>query len=184
MAENLMRIRTVRKSLARQQGFSMIEMLMTAFILAVGILGLTMLQTMSLKASRGSRSLTSAILVAEHVMDQAEMEGRLSWLNITDSNSATPSLEDMPNLKYIVIPDAGNLVETFNSKGGPVISTSPDPAESTPFFTVTTTRVAAAAAVTGRISDVSVQVQFVDNVDQTNTPIQRTVSLTRRIVHG
>jgi len=180
-----MHTRTARKSLARQQGFSMIEMLMTAFILAVGILGLTMLQTMSLKASRGSRSLTSAILVAEQVMDQAEMEGRLSWLNITDTNSAAPSLADMPNLKYIVIPAAGSLVETFNTKGGPVNSASPDPAVSTPFFTVTTTRVpAAAAAVTGRLSDVSVQVQFVDNVDRTNTPIQRTVSLTRRIVHG
>lgn len=179
-----MRNQTVKPFRLRQEGFSMIEMLMTAFILAVGILGLTMLQTMSLKASRGSRSLTSAILVAERVMDQAEMEGRLSWLNITDTNSAAPSLADMPNLKYIVIPDAGSLVETFNPKGGPVNSASADPMESTPFFTVTTTRVAATAAVTGRISDVSVQVQFVDNVDRTNTPIQRTVSLTRRIVHG
>jgi len=179
-----MRNRTVNHFRLRQQGFSMIEMLMTAFILAVGILGLTMLQTMSLKASRGSRSLTSAILVAEHVMDQVEMEGRLSWLNITDTNSANPTLADLPNLKYIVIPAAGSLVEQFNSKGGPVDTASSDPTVSTSFFTVTTTRVPAAAAVTGRISDVSVQVQFVDNVDRTNTPIQRTVSLTRRIVHG
>ena len=168
-----------------QAGFSMIEMLITAFILAVGILGLTMLQTLSLRASRGSRSLASAILVAEQVMDRVEMEGRLSWLNLTDTNRSAPSIAtDLPNLRYIVIPAGGQLVETFNIKGGATDSASADPAVSTPFFTVTTTRVPAAAVATGGMSDVSVQVQFVDMVDRTNTPIQRTLSLTRRIVHG
>lgn len=168
-----------------QAGFSMIEMLITAFILAVGILGLTMLQTLSLRASRGSRSLASAILVAEQVMDRVEMEGRLSWLNLTDTNRSAPSIAtDLPNLRYIVIPAGGQLVETFNIKGGATDSSSADPLVSTPFFTVTTTRVPAAAAATGGMSDVSVQVQFVDTVDRTNTPIQRTLSLTRRIVHG
>ena len=47
----------------------MIEMLMTAFILAVGILGLTMLLVMSLKGSRGGRSLTTAVLVGDNVME-------------------------------------------------------------------------------------------------------------------
>jgi len=179
-----MRNRKVSKAISRQEGFSMIEMLMTAFVLAVGILGLTMLQAMSLKASRGSRSLSAAILVAEQVMDQAEMEGRLSWLNITDTNKSAPKLTDLPNLKYIVIPADGKLEEKFNSKGGLVDAASTDPIVSTTFYTVTTTRVPATAAVTGRLSDVNVQVQFVDNVDRTNTPIQRTVTLTRRILHG
>ena len=176
-------------SRATQAGFSMVEMLITAFVLAVGILGLTMLQTMSLKASRGSRSLSSAILVAEQVMDQVEMEGRLSWLNLTATNRSAPSLAtDLPNLRYLTATTiaATGLVETFNSRGGAVLpaATGTDPVDSTPFFTVTTTRVVAAAAATGRISDVSVQVQFVDTVDRTNATIQRTLSLTRRIVHG
>jgi len=168
-----------------QAGFSMIEMLMTAFVLAVGILGLTMLQTMSLKASRGSQSLTTAVLVAEQVMDQVDLEGRLSWLNLTSSNQITPTLADLPNLRYLVIPDGGQLVETFNSRGGVVDAGSPDPAVSAPFFTVTTTRQPSAAVmVTGGISDVNVQVQFADGLDVNNLPIQRTVSLTRRIWHG
>ncbi len=175
----------IRKGRGAQAGFSMIEMLITAFILAIGILGLTMLQTMSLRASRGSKSLSTAILVAEQVMDRVEMEGRLSWLNLTDTNRAAPSIAaDLPNLRYIVIPADGQLVETFNIRGGAPDAVSTDPALSTPFFTVTTTRVPAAAAATGRISDVSVQVQFVDNVDRASAPIQRTLSLTRRIVHG
>lgn len=168
-----------------EAGFSMIEMLMTAFILAVGILGLTMLQTMSLKASRGSQSLTTAVLVAEQVLNQADLEGRLSWLNLTNSNQAAPTLADLPNLRYLTIPGGGELVETFNVKGGAVVAGSPDPAVSTPFYTVTTTRLPSAAAMaTGGISDVNVQVQFADGVDSNNAPILRMVSLTRRIWHG
>lgn len=168
-----------------QAGFSMIEMLMTAFILAVGILGLTMLQTMSLRAARGSQSLTTAVLVAEQVLDQADLEGRLSWLNLTNSNQATPTLADLPNLRYVTIPAGGEFVQVFNGRGSAVDAASPDPVVSTPFYTVTTTRTPSAAAmVTGGISDVNVRVQFADDVDANNAPIQRTVSLTRRIWHG
>ncbi|MDP1830924.1 MAG: prepilin-type N-terminal cleavage/methylation domain-containing protein [Geothrix sp.] len=168
----------------RQAGFSMVEMLMTAFIMAIGILGLSLLQVMSLQASRGSRSLSTAVLVGEDVMDRAEMEGRLSWLNITDTNLATPSLADLPTLKYVTLLPAAAVVETFNIKGGAPNPASLDPAEQTPFFTTTTRRVPLLAATTGRLSDISVQVQFTDQVDPANTPILRTVTLTRRIAHG
>lgn len=168
-----------------QSGFSMVEMLMTAFILAVGILGLTMLQTMSLKASRGSRSMSVAVLVAEQVLDQVEMEGRLSWLNEKDRDVRPVDLAvDLPNLRYITLADGTPLVETFNSKGGAVDPASPDPAIQTPFFTATVTRVPVSVAQVSRLSDVSVQVQFVDEVDQNSAPITRTVLVTRRIVHG
>ena len=63
-----------------QGGFSMVEMLMTAFVMAIGILGLAMLQAMSLKASRGTRSMTTAIQVGEGVMDRIEQE--LSLIHI------------------------------------------------------------------------------------------------------
>lgn len=170
--------------LRSQVGFSMVEMLMTAFIMAIGILGLTALQVMSLKASRGSRSLTTAVLVGEDVMDRAEMEGRLSWLNITDTNRAAPTLADIPTLKYVTIAAGTPLVETFNSKGGIPNPASTDPAEQVPFFTVTTSRQPFVAAATGRVSDITVQVQFSDAVDQTNAPLVRTITLTRRIAHG
>ena len=59
-----MAIRNRCRTRSGQAGFSMIEMLMTAFVLAIGLLGLCMLQAMSLRASRGSRSLETAVQVA------------------------------------------------------------------------------------------------------------------------
>lgn len=163
-----------------QSGFSMIEMLMAAFILAIGILGLTMLQVMSLRAARGSRSLTAAVQVADRVMDQIEMEGRLTWLNITDTQYTAPTA--LTGLTYM---GAGPFTNYFTIKGQ-----APDPAaalpeDQNPFFTVTTTRsVLAAAGTTGQMHDYTVVVSFVDTVDATNTAVTRSVTLTRRIVHG
>lgn len=160
-----------------QGGFTMVEMLMTAFILAIGILGLSMLQAMSMKATRGSRSLSTAVVVGEHLMDRVEMQGRLSWLNLTDSTKAAPSLGNFNpgDLKYIAL--KGPFSDYFDINGNSVAG----PAA---FFTVTTTRTDSALAATGAISDYTVQVQFQDQVDRAKAPIVRTVTLTRRVLHG
>jgi prepilin-type N-terminal cleavage/methylation domain-containing protein len=171
-----------------QAGFSMIEMLMTAFILAIGILGLTMLQVMSLKASRGGRSLSTAVLVGERVMDQVEMEGRLSWLNATGQYTGTSNAVDLPNLRYVSLAPgvAGALTETFNSKGGPPLG-NPDPADNSIYFIVVTTKnvsVAPGAAPNGALSNFTVTVAFTDQLTQGGAAIPRTVVLTRRILHA
>lgn len=170
-----------------QAGFSMIEMLMTAFILAIGILGLSMLQVMSLKASRGSRSLTTAVQVGEKVMDQIEMEGRVSWLNITDSQYTAPTA--VPALQYVNLAPSTSvgLVQTFNIKGQTPQPSAPDPADSNAYFRVTSLRLptVVGGGATGNMSDFMVQVVFVDIVDATtNATVPRTVTLTRRILHG
>jgi prepilin-type N-terminal cleavage/methylation domain-containing protein len=165
-----------------QAGFSMIEMLMTAFILAVGILGLSMLQLMSLKASRGGRTLSTAVLVGEHVMEQVEMEGRLSYLNLT-YNAGTPDMAvDLTALKYLSLGNGAALAEQFNSHGGPIT----DPTDPTPYYNVATKRadLAPAAAASGALSDFTVVVTFTDQLDQANNPVVRTLTLTRRINHG
>ncbi len=64
----------------RQSGFSMIELLITAFILAIGILGLTMLQVMSIRASTGSHSVGTAVMVGEGVLESIQAEGRQRML--------------------------------------------------------------------------------------------------------
>lgn len=163
-----------------QAGFSLVEMLMTAFILAVGILGLTMLQVMSMKASRGGRSLTTAVLVGEQLMDRVEMQGRLSYLNRTDTTVKNRSNADFTpaNLKYIA--QAGPFSDYFDVNGTSV-ATKTDPNK---FYEVTTTRADAAVSVDSVISDYTIQIQFWDQVDQANAPIPRTVTLTRRIIHG
>ena len=168
-----------------QGGFSMVEFLMTAFIMAIGILGLTMLQVMSLKTSRGGRSLTTAVQVADRVMDQMELEGRLTWLNRTDSQYSTTT--DLTGLTYIgkaTIP-----AQTFNLKGQllPLAATPADPTDSIAFYTVTITRVAqSGSAPIGQMHDYTVRVAFADGVDAAGTTngTTRSVTLTRRILHA
>lgn len=169
-------------SLSSQRGFSMVEMLLAAFILAVGIMGLTMLQIMSLKAARGGKSLGTAVQVGEMVMDQIEMEGRLSWLNLTDSQATAPAA--LTTLTYInKVPLA--TPQTFTIKGAVPVPGAPDPIDSTPFYTVVIAQNNVAAAGTGVISDFTVNVQFSDQVNATTgVAIPRVVTITRRILHG
>lgn len=160
-----------------QSGFTIIEMLMTAFILSVGILGLSMLQVMSLKVSRGGRSLTSAVQVADHVLDQVEMEGRLTWLDLTDSQYTIPST--FTTLRYVR--QAAPVLDTFDINGG--IPAAP----AAVFYNVSTQRtdLPQPNAVTGQVHDFTVTVTFSDTTNPTtHLPINRTVSVTRRIVHG
>jgi hypothetical protein len=177
MEEDVMRFRKA----SPESGFSMVEMLMTALILAVGILGLTMLQAMSLQSSRGGRSLTAAVQIADRIMDQIEMEGRLSWLNIT---SSTFTAQPLTSLQYIgngAIPIAdydidSNLIGT----GQPLGSGMPQL-----FFTAQATQGASVGGgATGQMHDFTVQVNFLDGTDASKAPITRTVTLTRRILHG
>jgi len=168
-----------------QAGFSMIEMLMTAFVLAVGLLGLALLQTMSLKATRGNKSLTTAVLVAQKILQQAEMEGRLSWLYVTNTNNPNAKLADLKSLKYITISSTGTgLAETFNANGGAVDTSSTDPAVNRPFFYAVTNQVPATAATIGNVSEMQVTVLFYDQVDKNNAQIKRTVYLSQQVTHG
>ena len=173
-----------RKSLRGQRGFSLVEMLVTAFILAIGVMGLTLLQVMSLRGARGGRSLATAIQVGEAVMDRIEMEGRLTWLNITANQYTTVST--LSNLSFVNKTSLATPL-TFNIKGQTPVTNSPDPAESNAFYSVTMRRdpVSTVAGGTGSISDFTVTVAFADVVNPTtNAPITRTVTLTRRVVHG
>jgi type IV pilus modification protein PilV len=170
---------------SRQAGFSMLELLMAAFILAIGVLGLSMLQLMSMRSSRGSRSLNTAVQVAEQVLDQVELEGRVSYLNATDTEYATPP--PLPAMNYIS--QAAPVVQTFTIKGRAPNPAATDLVDSQPFFTATMARSAAAVATSPNgqaIHDYTVTVVFNDTVQAgaSATVVQRNVVLTRRILHG
>jgi len=183
MAKALMRERKAPGARNREAGFSMIEMLMTAFILAIGLLGLCLLQTMSLRAAQGGTSMTTAVHVADAVMEQVELEGRMSWLNVSNASGAVTAL---PDPYYMNLAVRGKIQQYFNPHGDVSLSTSTDPTVSIKLFTVTTTRLqdVGAASGTGQVSDYLVQVQFAESTTATGTPVQRTVMVTRRILHG
>lgn len=173
-------------SIQAQRGFSMVEMLMTAFILAVGIMGLTLLQVMSLKAGRGGKSLSTAVQVGEMVMDQIEMEGRLSWLNLTATEVRVPP--PLTSLQYVGrMPLAAPLPFTTKGRTPLTLPLSPgqDPIDAAVFYQVTVVEANVRNLATGRMGDFVVDVLFSDQVNPaTGVAIPRHVVLTRSILHG
>lgn len=65
--------RTVRPE---ESGLSLIEFLVAAFVLAIGILGLTMLQAFSLRVTGQEVGNNRAALVAEGVLDEIQARAR------------------------------------------------------------------------------------------------------------
>ena len=182
---------TPRPRRPAQAGFSMVEMLMAAFILAIGILGLATLQAMTLKVTRGGHSLTNAVGAADAIMDQIELEGRLSWLNATSSSAAT--ITPLTTLKYV---GKGTqylgFKESLNTTTNLVTLT---PATTTPQaskpalagnlrYVATITEGTATAAGTGQESNYTILVQFQDDVNRSGTAVVRAVTISRSILHG
>jgi prepilin-type N-terminal cleavage/methylation domain-containing protein len=181
-----------------QAGFSMVEMLMAAFILAVGILGISMLQTMSLKATRGSKSLTNAVQIADRVMDQIESEGRLSWLNLTATSFGPPGA--LPALLYIgrntqylgfsENVDAATGIVSVTPTSATPLAAKPALSPAVRYVvTVSEGTVGAGTSTvvaggTGATTTYQVLVEFADEVNPTGTRIVRTVNISRSIVHG
>ncbi|WP_052572625.1 type IV pilus modification PilV family protein [Holophaga foetida] len=158
---------------AGEAGFSLVEMLMAAFIMAIGLLGLTMLQVMSIRGAQGGKSLSIAVGLAEQIMDQVEVEGRATYLNanFTDYSSPTP----LNGLKYITEDTVTDYYRIDPATGGAVGATAADAQ-----FTVVMSQTYSAGTT---LSDVTVDVTFSD-ASSGGAPIQRKASVTRRILHG
>jgi prepilin-type N-terminal cleavage/methylation domain-containing protein len=72
------------------RGFSMIEFLVAAFIIAIGLLGLITLQVGSVTQAAAGRGRTTAAYVANLVLQRAQMEGQHYYL--AKANTFTPTL--------------------------------------------------------------------------------------------
>ena len=64
---------------SRQTGFSLIELLVTALIFGIGLLGLAALQISTLRSNSGGRNRVTATSLAEGCLSAAQAEGSLSW---------------------------------------------------------------------------------------------------------
>lgn len=60
-------------------GFSMIEFLVAAFIMAIGLLGLVALTTTSLRQTTTGRQRGTATYIANYVLQQIQFEGQYSY---------------------------------------------------------------------------------------------------------
>lgn len=63
------RFGAIRRGSAAQGGFSMIEVLMALVVLAVGLLGLALLQTMNLRYTKSAEQRTKAVNLASAILD-------------------------------------------------------------------------------------------------------------------
>lgn len=59
----------IRRGNGGQAGFSMIEVLMALVVLAVGLLGLALLQTMNLRYTKSAEQRTKAVNLASAILD-------------------------------------------------------------------------------------------------------------------
>ncbi len=147
---------------------------MAAFIMAVGILGLTMLQTFSIRSQTSSKSVDLAVQVAQSILDRAEMLGRNSLVSAR-SGVTPPTL----NPNYF---GTSTITQTYSAAGLPVATGA--------YFTavITPTTVPGAGAVgvvapiagMGGVAIVSVTVSWTESVKGAATTT-RNLTLSRRI---
>ena len=165
-----------------ERGFTVIEVLVSALILGIGILGLTLLQVMTVRSATGARALNTGVLVAESLLDRIELEGRLSWLNLT--NNGSNAIQPLSTLQYVNQTKLSTPL-LFNAKGAPPNSTTTDPADQVAFYTVNLVQTPISTLTSGGLSDFTVTVTFADASQRSGGPtVYRTVNLTRRILHG
>ena len=83
---------SITKHPRAHRGFSMVELLITMFILAIGLLGLATLQLVSQAQGLGGRQRGTANFVAHNLLDQIQAEGSLTAAERAASTDGIVSL--------------------------------------------------------------------------------------------
>jgi Tfp pilus assembly protein PilV len=153
----------------------MIEMLVAAFVMAIGILGLAMLQTYAIRTQAGSRAVDQAVLIGKRILEQAELTGRYSLY--ASRKSVAPVT---PSPDYF----GANTFTLYYSPAGL-------PTDGSGFFTAVVTPTTAAgngivAPVQGLggIGMVSVTVSWQEAIAGANQTTTRQITLSRRITYA
>lgn len=163
----------------------MVEFLMTAFILAIGLLGLATLQIMAVRATTSSRGISTAILVSEGVMERINAEARQSYLGMVFSGAPTWTP------RYVTkAPVVGNVKSTDAVPGAAIVeyydfAGDPLPSAVGAYFT-TSSWVDDQTIGVGTTERYVVRVEFNEATDPANAAkfIKRSINLIRTVVHA
>jgi len=162
----------------RQTGFSLVELLMAAFIMAIGLLGLGMLQAYAIRTSSSAKNMTMAVKIGERSLDAVAAEGRQRLLIIRTSTNPDPT-QDLPaSTRYF----AGTAVTEYYTADG----TNQTAKDGNTVFTVVITPAAAAdyAEVSGlALRSYTATVTYNQAVDPKNASktILKTLTLLRKV---
>lgn len=161
-----------------ESGFSLVELLVAAFIMAVGLLGLAALETVALKSNTRARGYNTAVLVASQVLDAAEAQSRQTLQTQTYGGTVSYPANDYFGLAPVV--------EQFTYRGAHLDANATDPVNKTAFFSATTSSANAGnyAGAAGRLVVVTTVVTFREALTNGGPLVTRTVTLTRNINHG
>lgn len=168
-----------------EAAFSMLEFLMAAFILAIGLLGLATLQIMALRTTTTSRGMSTAILVSEGVMERINSEARQSYLGMVFNGAPTWTpryITKAPVASGVlptVAPPANSIVDYFNFDGDPL------PSAVGAYFTASSWVDTQTVGV-GTADRYFVRVEFVESPDPANPGklVKRSINLIRSVVHA
>lgn len=83
-----------KNKLYKYAGFSLLEVLITIFILAIGLLGLVALQTTSLKNNHSAQHRTSAIVLAYDIIDRMRLNKTANYTLNMGAAPAAGTLKD------------------------------------------------------------------------------------------
>lgn len=115
----------------RQSGFSLVELLVTALIFGIGLLGLAALQVATVRGNSGGRNRFTATSLAEGCLSAAQAEGSISWSYAAGFNGAAATYP----IARVYTGATGGTFGTFDVNGLPV-----DVADPSKVFTVTWVR--------------------------------------------
>lgn len=165
-------------------GFSMVEFLLVAMILGVGLLGLAALLTTSTRGYAGSRTRDTATGIAGSVLDRLDLDGRLS--------AALRSTSAVIPASALIANAADDTVNNYAdpATGGTAFDLQGQATATTPVYTVSWVRranKALAPVATSQVlaAEVVVNVQWTEAIKNPTTGVvisqPRYISVSRYI---